>query len=218
MYILSIRNDQVTVKYDNAEPQVITSVRDYHEFLCLEAARLGVRPRDLSVFGSSSMEFPQDDTSNPETIALARAVWWENPWRAQKEAPYTQEENDHRISEDISRQGWALLGVRVNEIEAMFTIGNGELALPELLMWGDRRVAPLLNAVCELMRKNERPFREGELIDLGATLPLRATKCVTRGTYDYGVQLIHMPDIFGRYPDEPDKPLVFGSSVGRVEG
>jgi hypothetical protein len=78
------------------------------------------------------------------------------------------------------------------------------------------------------MRKNNRPFRQDELIDLGAVFPLRiindeATKWFTDtvgdyyGTNDYDVQLILMPDIFARYPDEPYKPLVFGSSVGRVE-
>jgi hypothetical protein len=147
------------------------------------------------------------------------------------EAPYTEAENYNRISEDISLQGWALQGVLGNESRshAMHTIGNHQLGLPELLMLGDNRIAPILNAVCEVMRKNNRPFRQDELIDLGAVFPLRilndeATKCFTQrvgnyyGTNDYDVQLILMPDIFGRYPDEPDKPLVFGSSVGRVEG
>jgi hypothetical protein len=110
----------------------------------------------------------------------------------------------------------------------MHTIGNHQLGLPELLMLGDGRIAPILSAVCEVMRKNNRPFRQDELIDLGAAFPLRiindeATKWFTHtvgdyyGTNDYDVQLILMPDIFGRYPDEPDKPLVFGSSVGRME-
>jgi hypothetical protein len=73
MYYLSIRNDRVTVKYDDAELRVITSARDFDEFLSLEAARLGVRREDLKVLASSSMDFPEDETSNPETIALARA-------------------------------------------------------------------------------------------------------------------------------------------------
>jgi hypothetical protein len=98
-------------------------------------------------------------------------------------------------------------------------------------MTGDHRIAPILDAVCEVMRKNNRPFRHGELIDLGAAFPLKsknvggeATKKYTRligwyyQTNDYDVQQIFMPDIFGRYADEPYKPLLFGSSVGSMEG
>jgi hypothetical protein len=119
------------------------------------------------------------------------------------EAPYTDAENDNRISEEIRLRGWALDGVRdYQSMDGMFTIGNRRLGLPELVMWGDEWITPILNAACKLMRKNDRAFREGELIDLGAVFPLRATKCFTRGTHDYGFQLILLPDIFGRYPDE----------------
>jgi hypothetical protein len=77
-YILSIENDQVVVKYFG--PRVITSVRDFHEFLSLETARLGVSPDELKVFASSTMDFPEEYTSNPETIVLARAVRGPSPW------------------------------------------------------------------------------------------------------------------------------------------
>lgn len=151
----------------------------------------------------------------------------------QTEAQYAESQNHRRISEEISRRGWALQGVRGygSWPDAMHTIGNHQLGLPELMMLGDGRVAPILNEVCEMMRKNNRPFAQDERIDLGAVFPLRiindeATKCYTDvvGNYyginenEYDVQLVLMPDIFGRYPDEPDKPLVFGSSAGRVEG
>jgi uncharacterized protein DUF4262 len=123
------------------------------------------------------------------------------PHNGSTEAPYTDAENDDRISEEIRLRGWALQGTLDNEsIDYMFTVGNTPLALPELLMLGDDRIAPILNAVCELMRRNNRAFREGELIDLGAAFPLKAMKCRTNG---YGIQPILMPDIFGRYPDEP---------------
>jgi hypothetical protein len=99
----------------------------------------------------------------------------QSPWEVEKEAPYTEAENNNRISEDIRLQGWALQGVLGNEnsSDAMHTIGNHQLGLPELLMLGDARIAPILSAVCELMRKNNRPFRQDELIDLGAVFPLR---------------------------------------------
>src|ERR1700694_954630 len=69
------------------------------------------------------------------------------------EAPYTEAENNNRISEDIRLKGWALQGVlgSENSSDAMHTIGNHQLGLPELLMLGDGRIAPILSAVCEVM-------------------------------------------------------------------
>jgi hypothetical protein len=78
MYFLPVENDHVVVKC--YAPRVITSVSDFDEFLSLEAARLGVSPEDLKVFASSTMDFPEEYTSNSETIALARAARGPSPW------------------------------------------------------------------------------------------------------------------------------------------
>jgi hypothetical protein len=78
MYILSIHNDRVIVR--NYTPLVITSARDFGEFLISEAARHGVNPDDLIVAVSSTMDFPEEATSNPETIALARELRGPKPW------------------------------------------------------------------------------------------------------------------------------------------
>jgi hypothetical protein len=76
-YVLSIRNDQVVINCGvgmNADYRVITSEEDFDEFLCDEALRRGVTTIDLNIMCSSSMDYPEDDTSNPATIALARAL------------------------------------------------------------------------------------------------------------------------------------------------
>ncbi len=81
-YILAVENDRVIIRnYDDYfSPRVITSVSDFSEFLFLEAARHGVSPDDdLRVFVSSSMDFPEDETCNPETIALAKALRGRKP-------------------------------------------------------------------------------------------------------------------------------------------
>lgn len=98
----------------------------------------------------------------------------------------------------------------------MYTIGNHELRLPELLMIGTDQGGSILNKVCGIMRKNNRPFQDGELIDLGGKFPLKSLNAGDEakkeytlfvGAYyetdDYTVQQIVMPDRSGRYPDDP---------------
>jgi hypothetical protein len=77
-YVLGIdENDQVVINCgvgNNDDYRVITSEEDFQEFLFDEAKRLGVTFFELNIMCSSSMDFPEDHTSNPETIALARAL------------------------------------------------------------------------------------------------------------------------------------------------
>ena len=76
-YILTILNDQVVINCgvgNNDDYRVITSEEAFDEFIVDEALRLGVTTIDLNIMCSSSMHFPEDDTSNPETIRLARAL------------------------------------------------------------------------------------------------------------------------------------------------
>jgi hypothetical protein len=139
--------------------------------------------------------------------------------------PYCSQDADlSLISEEISRHGRFLQrgeihlrqGIQV-DFPFIYTIGNSQLGLPELLMIGshDAEAFHELNQMCETMRKNNRPFEEGELIDLRRKFPLKSVNAGDEakeytvfvekyyGTNDYAVQQILLPDVWGLYPDDP---------------
>lgn len=117
----------------------------------------------------------------------------------------------------IDSFGWKLCGVLGTDehFPFIYTLGNYECGLPELLMIGWRDGGEALNLVCELMRKRNRPFRHGELIDLGAKFPLKALNGNDEareyawqvdayyGSDKYTVQQIVIPDTAGKYPGDP---------------
>ena len=129
------------------------------------------------------------------------------------------------ISQTISDYGWRLMGVIPDPDESsnsfirytpfIYTIGNYECGLPELLMIGCAYVGDTLNAIVARMRHNNRAFVDGESIDLGkrfqpkpfwANEEARKYTCQVGqyyGTNDYAVQQIVIPDTFGRYPGDP---------------
>jgi hypothetical protein len=135
------------------------------------------------------------------------------------------------ISQTISDYGWRLVGVIpdpdessnsfIRYIPFIYTIGNYECGLPELLMIGCAYVGDTLNAIVARMRHNNRAFVGGESIDLGKRFQPKAfwaneeareyTCQVGRyyGTNDYAVQQIVIPDTFGRYPGDPQCDLPF---------
>src|ERR1700704_5578999 len=69
-----------------------------------------------------------------------------------------------RIEECIHLHGWRLQGVLGDDetLAFIYTIGNHQLGLPELLIIGTEKAANGLNSVCEVMRTNNRPFEDGE--------------------------------------------------------
>lgn len=78
-YGLGIRDDRVELRYQNTAKgkqlrRVITSVKDFQQFIIDRCKKAKVKPDDLIVMCSSSMDFPEDSTSNKKTIALARAL------------------------------------------------------------------------------------------------------------------------------------------------
>jgi hypothetical protein len=136
----------------------------------------------------------------------------------QTEAKDTQDPFHDRTSEIIHRYGWKLQGVLGDEehFPFIYTIGNYQLGLPELLVIGTAQAAHPLNLACERMRKNNRPFLNGELIDWGDKFPLKSLNASDEakeeytlqvgayyGTNGYAVQQILLPDTSGRYPDDP---------------
>jgi hypothetical protein len=136
-----------------------------------------------------------------------------------------------RISQSISRYGWRVICVIpdpdeisnsiIRYIPFLYTIGNYECGLPELLMIGSTCGATL-NAINERMRENNRAFADGEAIELGGACKPKAFWANDEGrreytvqvgeyygTDDYAVQQIVIPDFFGRYPGDPkcDRPF-----------
>ena len=136
------------------------------------------------------------------------------------------------ISQTIRDHGWMLMGVLpdpdessdsvIRYIPFIYTIGNYECGLPELLMIG-HVYAGALNAIVASMRNNNHAFTDGEIIDLGGKSKPKAfwandearefTVQVGEyyGTNDYAVQQIVFPDPSGRFPDDPgcDRPFRF---------
>jgi hypothetical protein len=132
------------------------------------------------------------------------------------------------IAQTISDCGWRLMGVLPDPDESsdsfipfIYTIGNYECGLPELLMIGSAYGGHALNAIVARMRHYNRAFMDGESIDLGKECQPKAfwaneeaqeyTVQVGEyyGTNDYAVQQIVVPDTFGRYPGDPQCDLPF---------
>ena len=138
----------------------------------------------------------------------------------------------------IDRCGWKLCGVFGDRkhFPFMYTIGNYECSLPELLMIGSKN-GGVLNCVCEIMRKRNRPFKDGELIDFGTNFPLKVLNGndaarvyawqvdAYYGTDKYTVQQIVIPDPAGKYPGDPQcvppfcwVPILTGQSKLQTNG
>ncbi len=100
----------------------------------------------------------------------------------------------------------------------VYTIGNHERGLPELLLIGpaDDTTTWILNFVGKQQRGRGRPLEHGELVHLGGTYPVRIVDAgrigreeyaVQVGTFyrtdDYAVRQILYCDTQGRFPDDP---------------
>jgi len=79
-YILTFEKGQLVVvaehlRCDDESPRaVITSRQDFNDYMAAEAARMGTHPDMLNVFVSSTLDFPEDFTTDPATIALAEEL------------------------------------------------------------------------------------------------------------------------------------------------
>jgi hypothetical protein len=124
----------------------------------------------------------------------------------------------HEQSPELdARLGWRLYGDCGDDdhFPFIYTVGNCEWALPELLAIDcfDVRV---LNLLCEMMRRRRAPFWDGELIKLGDyEHPVKALNTganAVKYTWQvtaycehdaYTVQQILIPDSLGRFPGDP---------------
>ncbi len=74
-YVVSIEQNQIVISRGlERHLTPITSIDDYYTYFENEGKRLGCRVEDLQVYNSSTMDFPEDSTSNPTVLALAREL------------------------------------------------------------------------------------------------------------------------------------------------
>lgn len=113
----------------------------------------------------------------------------------------------------------------------IYTIGNHEHGLPELLIIGncDKTFAAILNDLGKRMRKRGRPFEDGELVNLGGPLPLKMVNAppsvnekfaLQVGRYyhtkDYRVQQAVLCDPQGRFPGEAGCSPAYASQTDHL--
>jgi hypothetical protein len=141
-----------------------------------------------------------------------------------------------KIRNNILKFGQHVVLVQASEgdpadfLPFVYTIGNHEAGLPELLLIGaaDGVYGRILNIVGDIQRERGTPFQFGELVDFTAALPARIIDAGQRGRDEYAVQAgvyyrrddiaiqqVLLPDQNGKYPGEAgcqppycDQPLL----------
>lgn len=77
-FFLSVENDRIVVTYDGTNggkvTRVVTDDADWTQFLISKANEAGVSVAQLSVWASSTLDFPHEFTNNVETITFARRL------------------------------------------------------------------------------------------------------------------------------------------------
>lgn len=130
-----------------------------------------------------------------------------------------------QIRRHIDAHGQHLMRILLTESDPadalpfVYTIGNHEHGLPELLLIGftEPEFMNLVNRLGEIQRERKRGFEHGELVDLGGTFPVRIVEAGTvgrdqyavqagvfYGTDDYRVRQILICDDAGRFPDHAE--------------
>jgi hypothetical protein len=147
-----------------------------------------------------------------------------------------------QIRKGIAAEGQAVQIVYLTELDPpgtqpfMYTIGNYDLMLPELLIVGTDLApfAGVLNRLGRMQRSRRKGFADEEIVDIGGKFPLRivdAGECgrsryatfvgIYYGAMDYEVRQVLLPDTKGRWPDTPGCDLPYAeqpilSKVGSI--
>lgn len=84
-FFLTIKHDRLWIKpiddFGDEQSNLISSTDDLRQFLFSKANEYGVSVDDLNLSCSSSVDFPEDETDDAATIALAHDIRdpdWEN--------------------------------------------------------------------------------------------------------------------------------------------
>lgn len=126
-----------------------------------------------------------------------------------------------RVRGDITTYGQSLISVmgEGDDPPFIYTIGNHEKNLPELLIIGigGEQAGALMNELCEKMVAQGIGFADNSFVDLGGKFPVRVVFADQRaktdytiqvgqfyGTQDYSVMQVILCDQNGHYPDDPD--------------
>lgn len=73
-HFVTVEDDDVVIYYGADQARVIQTLQEYRSFLKARADAQGVEMKDLTVMASSSMDFPEENTKNADTIALAHLI------------------------------------------------------------------------------------------------------------------------------------------------
>jgi hypothetical protein len=144
-----------------------------------------------------------------------------------------------QITENITQDGQSVQVVGVSEAPGsqpfMYTIGNYHLGLPELLLVDNDQTAfaNILNRLGKMQRERGRAFADEELVSVGGKFPVRIVDAGIIGrrkyatfvgifynTQHYDVRQVIIPDLQGRWPDQPGCDLPYArqpilSQIGR---
>jgi uncharacterized protein DUF4262 len=137
-----------------------------------------------------------------------------------------------QLREKIAKAGQAIQIVHLTEQDRpwarpfMYTIGNHEHGLPELLIVDTDldTFAGVLNRLGKIQRDRKTAFTDEERVSIGGKFPLRIvdagdigrTQYATfvglyYGTREYEVRQVLSPDTQGRWPDTPGCALPYAS-------
>ena len=80
LFHLGIEHGKLVVQYRSTHAgafvtRVVRDMDDLRVFLLSKADEAKVAPEELTVLLSSSIDFPEESTDDPATIALAKALW-----------------------------------------------------------------------------------------------------------------------------------------------
>jgi hypothetical protein len=121
------------------------------------------------------------------------------------------------IEDHIASTGRSIIGVFDGPVSFTYSIGNHVAGKPEIIICGvsPRDAAPIINQVSETV--DFRLVEDGQPLDIGGRIPLRAVWCGEAAKADYTIQAgryfghdryrvlqLLIPDPQGRYPGDPD--------------
>jgi Domain of unknown function (DUF4262) len=140
------------------------------------------------------------------------------------------EQIGEQLRQKIAAAGQAVQVVHLTEEDPpgaqpfMYTIGNHQFQLPELLLVGTADVAfvDVLNRLGKIQRDRRTGFADEERVNIGGRFPLRIVDAGEIGraeyatfvgiyyaTQDYEVRQVLLPDTQGRWPDMPSCDLPY---------
>lgn len=142
---------------------------------------------------------------------------------------FLRKTSDRSIRKVIDKHGQFVMCVYAEEGDSedapfVYTIGNHEHGLPELLIvgFGENWAGMILNLLGAKQRDGGRGFEPGEFVDLGGAFPVRISEggAIGREVYaqrvgtfyrtrDFALRQVILPDPDGRWPEDPACALPF---------